>query len=184
MSTPLFHEKRMSETCICQTNNEIETCFCPGDEKNLSNQGHTRSTIEYDPLTTLGLSAATGIVFAALPEALGDALYLSGVVSQRNSYHVKMATNAALVFATGSWIPAGTSWLTSAGLQYLGCSESKARVCGNTAAFLVNAGRNLTPTVMAATAVNYAAGRVGLWAEKKMMKKAFSNRNLSIAPTL
>ena len=133
----------------------------------------TAGSVEPDTLSTLGASALSGIVFAALPEALGDALHLSGVVSERNAYHVKMAANAGLVFATGSWLPVGASWLTSTGLKYLGCSESKARVGGNAVGFLMNTGKALTPTGIAAVAVNYAAGRLGLWAEKSMIKRFF-----------
>jgi hypothetical protein len=57
---------------------------------------------EADPFTTLGTSVVTGLIFAALPEALGDALYLSGRVSEQNARRVKWATNAAFVLASGS----------------------------------------------------------------------------------
>jgi len=143
------------------------------------------ASIESDTLSALGVSALSGAAFAALPEALGDALHLSGMVSERNAYHVKMATNAALVFATGSWLPVGVSWLTSAGLKYMGCSESKARVGGNAVGFLVNTGRALTPTGIAAVAVNYTAGRLGLWAEKSMMKRFFSgSKTKELSPSI
>jgi len=132
------------------------------------------TSIETDTLSILGVSALSGAVFAVLPEALGDALHLSCMVSERNAYHVKRATNAALVFATGSWLPVGASWIASTGLQYMGCSESKARIGGNAVGFLVNTGRVLTPTGIAAVAANYVAGRLGLWAEKNMMKSFFS----------
>jgi len=143
------------------------------------------TSIELDTLSTLGISALSGAAFAALPEALGDALHLSGMVSERNAYHVKMATNATFVFATGSWLSVGASWLTSAGLKYMGCSESKARISGNAVGFLVNTGRALTPTGIAALAVNYAAGRLGLWAEKNIMKRFFSSTQAkSLSPAI
>jgi hypothetical protein len=85
-----------------------------------------------------------------------------------------MATNAALVLATGSWMATGASYLTTTTLQYAGISESKARIGGNAAAFLVNMGISITPTKAAAVAVNYLAGRAGLWAEKGLMGKIFS----------
>ena len=150
----------------------MEVCVCP--EENVTSISQRSSMPEADSLTTLGTSAVTGLVYAALPEAFGDALYLSGRVSAQNAQRVKWASNAAFVLASGSWMSAGVSYLTSSGLQYIGVSESKARVGGNAAAFLVNAGRNLSPTIAAATAVNYAAGRAGLWAEKKIMTKLYS----------
>ena len=114
--------------------------------------------------------------FAALPEALGDVLHLSGVVSERNAYHVKMAANAGLVFATGSWLPVGASLATTAVFHRLGISESKARLAGNTAAFLVSAGRAFTPAGVVMGAANYAAARFGLWVEKSLVRR-FSPNN-------
>lgn len=128
---------------------------------------------DVDILSTLGSSALAGAVFAALPEAIGDTLHLSGLVSEQNAYRIKMASNAALVFATGSWMSTGASYLTTTGLQCLGVTESKARIGGNAAALLVNTGLSLTPTRLAAIALNYAAGRFGLWAEKGIIKKYF-----------
>jgi len=127
-------------------------------------------------LSDLGTSIVIGATLAALPEALGDSLHLSGLISERNAFHIKIATNAALVFATGSWAATGAAYLTTKTLQYAGVSESKARIGGNTAAFLVNTGLSLTTTKAAAVAVNYLAGRAGLWAEKGLMRRMFQKK--------
>jgi Ran GTPase-activating protein (RanGAP) involved in mRNA processing and transport len=132
-----------------------------------------------DMVSTLGVSALTGAAFAALPEAFGDALYLSGLVSDVNASRVKVVTNAALVFATGSWLPVGASMATSAVLQRAGVSEPTSRLAGNAAAFFVNAGRSLTPTGFAAMAVNYAAGKAGLFLEKYTMKRVFGKASFN-----
>jgi hypothetical protein len=67
-------------------------------------------------------------------------------------------------------------------LQYTGISESKARVRGNDAAFLVNMGISITPTKVAAVAVNYLAGRAGLWAEKGLMRRVFGKKETHSDP--
>ena len=150
------------EVCLCTTKIDgTESCVCPEDAS--SSYGHTTATI--------GASALTGFVYAALPEAVGDILVSTGRISPANIQKVKMAMNTALVYATGSWMGAGAALLTSKGLQYVGVSEDKARIGGNTVGFLVNAGRNLSPTIAVATAANFAAGRIGLWAEKKIAQK-------------
>lgn len=136
------------------------------------------ASVESDILSTLGMSALYGAAFAALPEALGDVLHLSGMVSERNAHHVKIAANTGLVLATGSWLPVGASMATTAVLQRLGISESKARLAGNTAAFLVNAGRVFTPAGIVGGAINYAAARLGFWAEKRVFKRFSSAGSL------
>jgi len=124
----------------------------------------------------LGAAAFTGAALAALPEALGDTLHLSGLISEQNAHRLKFATNVALVAATGSWMGVGASWATTTGLQYLGVSQPKARIAGNTASFLVNTGLSITPTRMALSAVNYGAAALGLLAEKTAMRWMFKSR--------
>jgi hypothetical protein len=124
----------------------------------------------------LGAAAFTGAALAALPEALGDSLHLSGLISEQNAHRLKVATNVALVVATGSLMGAGTAWATTTGLQYLGISEPKARIAANTISFLVNTGLSITPTRMALTAVNYGAAALGLFTEKKVMGWMFQSR--------
>ena len=69
----------------------------------------------------------------------------------------------------GFFLSTGASCLTTGLLQLCGCSPERARVAGTAAATLVSAGKNLTPTGLAATAVSYGAGRLGLWAERRLM---------------
>jgi hypothetical protein len=156
-----------------------------GDDKALVLYQEPLPSSHLDTLSTLGTSVMTGMMFAALPEAIGDTLQFSGLVSEKNAFHIKLATNAALVFGTGSWMATGASYLTTTTLQYAGVTESKARIGGNAAAFLVNMGISVTPTKVAATAVNYAAGRLGLWAEKGLMRRMFPRRqNANSSTTL
>jgi Ran GTPase-activating protein (RanGAP) involved in mRNA processing and transport len=131
---------------------------------------------EPSALSTLGWSALTGATLAAFPEAVGDALYLSGVVSDVNASRIKLATNAALVAATGSWLSVGVSFATTKTLQKLGVCDAKARVAGNAAACMMNVGTSLTPTGLMGIAVSYASGTVGLLAEKFMMKRFFTSQ--------
>jgi Ran GTPase-activating protein (RanGAP) involved in mRNA processing and transport len=141
---------------------------------------NSKSVVIYETLPSqssfvwdLGTSALTGAALAAVPEAIGDSLYLSGKISAENNNYFKMASNTALVLATGSWIGAGASWGITKGLQYAGVSESRARIVGNTTGFAVNTGLNFTPTGIVLAAVNYGAAVLGLRVEKGIMSLIF-----------
>ncbi|OGT25732.1 MAG: hypothetical protein A3I77_03205 [Gammaproteobacteria bacterium RIFCSPLOWO2_02_FULL_42_14] len=56
-------------------------------------------------------------------------------------------------------------------LQKAGCSEQSAKISGNTAAFFVNTGLEMMRIGVVAALVNYSAGRVGLFLEKKGINK-------------
>lgn len=127
-------------------------------------------------------SALTGAVFAAIPEAIGDYLNLSGRVSESTAEKIKLATNAVLVLTSGSWLAAGSSWLTAKMLTQLGCSQSQARVGGNVVGFAVNMGTAVTPTRVATALAYYAGSRFGLWAEKKVAQRYEGFRYESRAP--
>lgn len=114
-----------------------------------------------------GSSALMGAAFTAVPEAIGDTLHLSGLLSEENAVYVKHSINAGLIVATGSWLSVVVSIATTTILQQLGCSESKARMAGNTVAFIMNLIKDLTPIGVASGVANYAGARLGLWGEKK-----------------
>ena len=156
----------------CETieQSDVTLTHCVGEKTEFVEYDHNLND-EPSIASMLGSAAVRGAAYATLPAVIGDAFYLSGLMSQRNAERVKMLSNAVIILASGSYLATGASWLTNAMLQYAGCSPEKAMVAGNAAAFLVNTGRNITPPAIAATVVHYAAGRLGLWTEKQVIKQ-------------
>jgi hypothetical protein len=156
---------------------------CLGEKTEMVELEMANSHVQIEPSISyqLGSSALMGAAFAAIPEIVGDSLYLSGWFSERNANYVKQATNIGLILWTGSWMSVLVSISTAAVLQQLGYSESTARMVGSTAAFLMNIINQLTLLNVAAVAANYAGARVGLWAEKLVVNQ-FSACPSSIQP--
>ena len=119
----------------------------------------------------LGGALLKGAAFAAIPEAVGDSLYLSGAMKPAVAEQVKITLNTALIAATGSWMGAGVSWATTHGLRYMGMRDTPARVVGSSLGFLTNT--TLSPWGVTLTALNYGAGMLGILAEKKIMNSLF-----------
>jgi hypothetical protein len=142
------------------------------------------STAEPSTLNILGSAALYGATYAALPEAMGDLLYLYGCISEQNASRVKFAASLLLLGLSGSWLGTGTGMVTHKALTYAGVSDSKARITANTAAFVVNTGGKITPTGVAATVTSYLGGRFGLWAEKCLVSRLRDRQPSSSAAVL
>lgn len=136
-------------------------------EKYISLESETPDPIR-TTLTTLGTAALRSAYYTALSEAVGDSLYLTGLLSKTNAERVKEASQLMLVYLSGSILSLGASWTVSRLLQKTGMSKQKAQYTGQAIAIGINAGVDLfTPTGLALTAVSMTASRFGFWAEKK-----------------
>ena len=160
----------------CETvrQDSVEVKHCIGEKTEYVELDITRPA-KPTLASTLGAAAVHGAVCAALPEAIGDTLYLSGIMTEGNAEKIKLVTNAAMILATGSYLATGASWVATTALKFFGCSNAQARIGGNAASFLVNTVYNFTPTgvatTAATTAISYAAGCLSLWAEKRIAKE-------------
>lgn len=129
------------------------------------------SEIEPSLTSAMGYSALNGAAMAALPEALGDALELSGYCSARTAGYVKTTITVGTALATGGWMSAVVNRSTAFLARRAGFSDQHASVAGNSAGFFVNIAKNITPIGLASTAANYAGGYAGMWLEKKVMQQ-------------
>lgn len=157
--------------CETSEKNGLTVRHCIGKKTTLVEYGNIRPSL----VPALGSAALQGALYAALPEAVGDALYLSGRLSQSDAEYVKWVINLALLFTTGSYLSAGAACFTRMLLGYAGCSKSQTTVAGNSVAFLVNIGKNMTFAGVAATSINYLAGKAGFWAEKQIAQRFSKN---------
>lgn len=142
--------------------------------------GQHTEFIEYDPTEENGLQPSIfthfantvlhGALYSAFPEAVGDTLYITGLLSKRNSEYSKTATNLIMMLFTTSYLTVLLQWMFVNFLMQIGFSQSHSRAAGNALAFAISLGNKVTPQGFAMTATHYCAGRVGLWAEKSLVK--------------
>jgi hypothetical protein len=158
----------------CSMQNGVK--YCSGDEIEYIEYPAKQS--EYNTqcaLNVLGSSAIHGALFAAVPEAIGDLFYLYGKTSPTRAEEIKWFINLSLMLLLGSSLKGyilgiAVSLITVNTLKKAGLSESSARIAGNTAGFFVNHHRQLTtPLGIAATVTSLTSGRLGLWAEKRLI---------------
>jgi ankyrin repeat protein len=124
-------------------------------------------------IDTLATAALYGAMITAVPEAIGDALYLSGYVSKANAEYVKQASTLLYLGLTGTWMGPVVSWMSSEALKKAGCSRVTATRMGNTIAFLT--GAQITPLNIAATTVSHVAAKLSLPVEKYLVHTFFGS---------
>lgn len=128
----------------------------------------------------LGNAAARGAISSALPEAVGDWLFLHDVVSEQEAVSIKWIVYiGVLLYLNG---PACLlSLILAEGLFraccHLGLSESNTRLATSAASFFINTAPQLTSAMGVATTVTHIlAGRAALFAEKKVMESLVKNK--------
>lgn len=167
--SPLIHEMDAYRNCEVTYADGSETIqHCVGDETEYVEyrQGVDQMPHSHSLVGNLGMSAAHGAAFAAFPEAIGDALVLSGCCSASTSNGVKEAVSTAAVVLTGSWLCTIANYGTSLVARHVGFTDRQARLLGNAVGFFANTA-NLSPLGVASTAAHYAGGHAGIWLEKK-----------------
>lgn len=117
--------------------------------------------------SAVGYGALSGAGMAAIPEAIGDGLVLSGYCSARTAGYVKKTMTTGAALAMGGWVSATANRGTVFLAKRAGFSDQHASIAGNTAGFFVTVVRNASPVGLASVAASYAGGWAGMWLEKK-----------------
>lgn len=131
------------------------------------------STTDSSPnlASTLITTATYSALAAAIPEAVGDALKLICNISETQANYATQATNLIFIVLTGSWLSFGAGMVAQSVGEIAGLSKSSARLFGNTVSHTVNIARTLDSSSLLTMGVGLAAGKFGLWAEKKIAKQ-------------
>ena len=116
-------------------------------------------------------SMINGAFFTAIPEAIGDTLYLSGAMSKQASQTTKATINLLMMLMLGSWAAMLFGQATKYSLKAIGYSEALSSSAGNAVNLFCNIANNLTPTGFISTVANYFGGRLGFWAEKAVVQQ-------------
>ncbi|RUR19649.1 hypothetical protein ELY21_03360 [Legionella sp. km535] len=122
-------------------------------------------------VSTLTTAATYSALAAAIPEAVGDALKLICHISEHQANYATQATFLIFIALTGSWLFLVVGMVGQSVGERVGLSKSSARLFGNTVAHSVNIAQNLAPSSLLTIGVGLAAGKFGLWAEKKIAKQ-------------
>jgi len=153
---------------------ESNVKYCHGDEVEYTEYLPTETSSSTTQI--IGRAACTGALSSVLPEAIGDASHLSGLVSETASTHIKLAVNLMLIALVSdgwkSWfVNALVAYGTHRLLQEAGCPELFARPAANAMAFLAGTRGDITPINVAAAVVSHASGQLGFWAEKAVVRQ-------------
>lgn len=119
----------------------------------------------------LSHTAINGIFSAAIPEAIGDLLFLYQYASKKQAEEIKYLVNLFILLSVaGPWGLLSTiiSYIMMSACKSAGMSESNARITSNAMGFFFSTAQNLTtPMGVAATATQLISGRLGLLIEKQ-----------------
>lgn len=131
------------------------------------------STTDSSPnlASTLITTATYSALAAAIPEAVGDALKLICNISSTQANYATQATNLIFIALTGSWLSFGAGMVAQSVGEMAGLSKSSARLFRNTVSHTVNIAQTLDSSSLLTLGVGLAAGKFGLWAEKKIAKQ-------------
>ncbi len=146
---------------ICTT--EIETELCDSNISGLS------ANIEL--IRRLGAATNSSAFLAAAPEAVGDALRLIANVSSSDAATASEITRTIILALTGSWFALTINGLSTMSAQCFGVSKSSATLIGNALAITLSLSEDFNAEALLIIGMSLAAGRFGLWAEKKIAKQ-------------
>lgn len=155
------------DNCSVNQVDNLKVTHCMGEQTEYIE--YTQAALPDRALPLLGYAVLNGLAMMIIPEAVGDALYLSGSCSKQQANYIKNIVSTVLMLATCSWISLVLAKATTLGLESLGCSPETASLLGNTVGFFGSLGNNFSPTTLAVTLAHYAGGRAGLWAEKSVV---------------
>ena len=120
-------------------------------------------------LHTLQKTALLSAVMVAIPEGVKDVLYHSKITSKQHAEQTAAAVNLIILLFTGSYAMIGASFALNLLLQWFGFSPENSRVFSNSIPLVLDAYHNNSSSHIAKFAVSQAAGKFGLWSEKRIV---------------